>query len=180
MAGKKTIPAPLSPDSTPVEPVRTPRPKKTDVGGSTFRPNFSKVRDVDHHVAKLMPATNIKNKSFKPGGYIPFPQEHSHIWHSISSNSAQPKKYAVPMLGHTHEITMKETEDGFVLECGPAVVEANIKTSSDNRAKAFQRKLLRKGLRDENGEPIDGEGPIYDDHKHEVVYIKSEKLQINI
>ena len=178
---KKEIPAVLTEDS--IEVVKE-APKKivaTETEGASFMPNFSKTRKVPHHVAKLEGATAIRNKSYKANGYIGFPQEHAHIWHSISSTSGKEEEYCVPMLGHRHKVEMVKDKDGnYTLTCGPALVIANVKTGENKREKRFVRKLLRKALKDENGDTVEGEPAMYDEHTHDITYIKSEELDINI
>ena len=177
----KKIPAPLTEDSLEIAKAEpTPKPSQPQADGATFKPNFSKTRKVPHHVAKLEGATAIRNKSYKANGLIEFPQDHAHIWHSITSQG-RTEEYCAPMLGHRHKITMEpDGNGGFTLTCGPAVVSSNVQIGSGNRDKRFKRKLIRKALKDENGEPVENEGAMYDEHTHKITYIKSEELDINI
>lgn len=172
----KNIPAPLTEDSELIPVVKTEPINQPTASAATFKPSFQKTRDVDHHVAKLLSANSLKNKSYKANGYIPVEIDHAHIWHNITSQG-HPQEYAVPKLGHTHLVTVVETKDGFTLTCGPAVVPANIKNSSGGRGKRYIKKQERGSVTD-MGQEV--EGPIFDEHTHEIQYIKSEKVAIRI
>ena len=178
MASNKR-PEVLTEDSKQIEKVTEKKIEQVETEGITFKPYLEKTKPVHHHVAKLMPAIDIKNKSYKVGGYIPFEQEHSHVWHSISSHSGSEKEYCEPVLGHRHKITMTKLKDGsFKLECGPAVVESNMIAGNDKRVKAYSRKRIRPAQKDENG---DIQVPAqFDEHTHDIKYLKSEILNINV
>ena len=70
-------------------------------------------------------------------------------------------------------------EKGISFVCGPAVMKANTRATSGSRQKNYIKKLLKKPeVDDVTGETV--AAATFDTHTHEIVYIKSEKLEVKI
>lgn len=150
--------------------------EQDDTGVASFG-NRAPTREsimVDHHLFKLKAAEMMKNTSFKGSEPNIVMLEHGHIYHSHNDKNGRPNDYCTPVGGHTHRVEIlewgiDEVGEKYVkkVKCGPPV-----KLMLQKRGDRAPRKTYV---------PIvypryEGEEAIIDDHRHELQYLRAEKI----
>jgi Lon protease-like protein len=123
-----------------------------------------------HHAFKLDTEVMLKNTNFKKFSPTLEKFEHTHIFHTIDSQGRRQTKCS-PVGGHYHYVDFKENPDGSVtVSCGPAkqIVEKRLKSGG------FRRTEAEISFYDERTD-----GNTVDSHKHEVMHLYSEEIQID-
>lgn len=135
---------------------KAPSPKIVVKGTSEFR----------HDLFKADVATFKKNVSYKKGVLQLVSVEHSHIYHTHSSQG-RPMQFTSTIGGHFHEVTTTvDAEGNIVAKCGPP-----LRTIVKKKASGSKRV----------NEPVrwyddDKEDYVVDNHRHEMLYMHSEYL----
>lgn len=129
---------------------------------------------VDHHLFKLKAADMKKNTSFKGAEPNILMVEHAHIYHSHNDKNGKVNDYCTPVGGHTHRVEIiewgtDENGDKYVkkVKCGPPVKLVLQKRGDRAPKKAYAPIVYPR---------YEGEESEVDDHRHELLYIRAEKI----
>ncbi len=150
----------------------TPPPAATSASPSpakTYAINTDKQKKVYCHTFKLLMEKMVKNILAWRNKEQLVDAEHVHFFHSIISQG-RANEHCSKIGGHMHAIEMEE-KDGRVriLSVGPAVqlVKGRIKPVR-----------LLKAQKDEDGDMV--KPAKYDKHTHDVEYLNSDEIEVNI
>ena len=107
--------------------------------------------EVDHDLFRLEISNTKKNISFRKNEYIWEEIPHKHMFHTVDSDG-KPQYKTCPTASHFHKMTVSEIDGELVAKCSVP----------------YQMKMV-KGQRVEV--PYES-----DNHKHEVTYLRSERI----
>ncbi len=174
------LPPPLPPaGSQTATPLAAPTPPAPAAPSSTKAPerNFGGTREVVVDRFKLSLDKCAKNRALKVGGVEIQHLEHRHFWDS-KDRRGKDTTHTEFMCGHKHAITYERGANGEIkletLKCSPALMETVSKMGNG-------RKITRLTPVNFGQDPNSSEvREVLDVHTHEVEYMKSEKMVINI
>ncbi len=124
---------------------------------------------IDHDLYRLSLASMKKNVAFNSGSYEIVSVQHEHFFHTIDSSGTK-QKYSNLVGSHFHQMIVTPNPAGGPpnVKCGPAVKEVR-KLVNGRSVKVLEPCLKYP---DDNGRVIT------DDHTHEVVYMRSNRIPI--
>ncbi len=134
--------------------------------------NFQTKKEVLHDLFKLKVGVARKNVSYQKDSLQMESLEHVHFFHSIDSHG-DAQKTCNFVAGHTHEISVELDDKGNIKKtlCGVA-------------KKQVERNLGRGVIKKELaaiGFGVNAKGDNESDvHVHEIVYMRSEKIEVNV
>lgn len=133
---------------------------------------------LDHDLYKLDVAKMRRNTAIQGEPPVLDDIEHVHHFHSVdSSGRKQTRSYAIG--GHFHEMELVKPatkKTPAIYRCGPPMRDARVKIRGKIQKKCVPAVVYQD--KNEKGEPIAGGERILDTHSHEVVYLRSNKIQM--